>query len=174
MRGKFLDDSYDIVKRFRAECLAPIAKLYAHPLFVPADISDEYTALTAIRTLEPDEPPRGSFGLLIDPDTGVPINVEARYGATTSHASPSFIIDMNENLRPFYMICFDQSYHRSRELNRVNQMERKREFLRQMGVNSFYYDSHASFLFMSGKAKNLAAVRRRLVSLGVPDRHFIP
>jgi hypothetical protein len=71
------------------------------------------------------------------------------------------------------MICFDQSYHRQHDLKRREQLEKKREFLEGAGISSFYYDSHAPFLFMAGTGENLTAVRSRLVSLGVQPERFV-
>ncbi len=42
-------------------------------------------------------------------------------------------------------------------------MEKNREFLQGLGINSFYYHSHAPFLFMADKKEILMAVRNRLV-----------
>ena len=78
------------------------------------------------------------------------------------------IARINNRLRPAYMICFDQSYHRHHELDRKGQLEKKRELLRGLGIGSFYYYSHAPFLFMAGDANALAAVKERLLSVGVP------
>lgn len=66
------------------------------------------------------------------------------------------------------MICFDQSYYHSHELDRKGQLEKKRELLRELGVGAFYHYSHAPFLFMAGDASALGAVKEKLVSLGVP------
>lgn len=70
------------------------------------------------------------------------------------------------------MICFDQSYRRQHDLTTPEQLERKREFLQARGIGSFYYDSHAPFLFMAERPELLAAVKDRLVSLGVPEERF--
>jgi hypothetical protein len=172
MRGIYLGDSYDIVKRFWAESLRQLGPLYSHPRFVPTDIRVRYTAVTSIPVLDTDDLPEGPFGLLLDPHTGIPLPAESPAGATASHAPLPFIVQVNERLRPAYMICFDQSYHRHHELSRPEQLEKKREFLRGQGISSFYYDSHAPFLFMAGKAETLSAVRSRLVSLGVPEERF--
>ena len=53
-------------------------------------------------------------------------------------------------------------------------MERKRAFLRDQGIGSLYYVSHAPFLFMAEKLENLVTVRQRLVSVGIPQARFQP
>lgn len=172
MRGIYLGDTYDIVKRFWAESLRQLGPLYSHPRFVPTGIRARYTAVTSIPVLDTENLPEGPFGLLLDPHTGIPLLAESQAEATASHAPLPFILQVNERLRPAYMICFDQSYHRHHELSRTEQLEEKREFLRGHGMSSFYYDSHAPYLFMAGKAETLSAVRSRLVSLGVPEERF--
>ena len=172
MRSIYLGDSYDIVKRFWAESLCPLGSLYSHPRFVPAEIRARYTAVTLIPVLDTENLPEVPFGLLLDPHTGIPLHAESTAEATASHAPLPFVVLANEQLRPAYMICFDQSFYRRHELSRTEQLEKKREFLQGQGISSFYYDSHAPFLFMAGKAETLSAVRSRLVSLGVPEERF--
>src|SRR5262249_39270673 len=134
----------------------------------------QYTAATLAQILCMDKPPVGQFGLLLDPDTGIPLPGESATAATSSHAPLPFIVQENQRLRPAYMICFDQSYHRRHKLNKDGQGERKRAFLLKHGINSFYYVSHAPFLFMAGNAGTLASVWKRMVSLGIPRNRFEP
>src|SRR5207244_11033429 len=61
-------------------------------------------------------------------------------------------------------ICFDQSYHRHHELSRELQRAKKMQFLQRHGIASFYYVSHAPFLFMARKAEVLHAMHDRLRS----------
>jgi hypothetical protein len=172
VRADYLGDTYDLVKRFWAESLGSVAPLYTHPDFVPPGIRLEYTALTKIRVLDVSDLPKGPYGLLLDPDTGIPLTTESSAKATKSHAPLPFIVQINQWLGPEYMICFDQSYHRHHEISRREQLEKKREFLQRQEISSFYYDSHAPFLFMAGKPESLGAVRSRLVALGVPQDRF--
>jgi hypothetical protein len=172
MKGIYLGDSYDIIKRFWSESLKAVAPLRAHPRFVPAGIRARYTAMTSIQVLDADNPPGYPFGLMLDPDTGVRLPADISTGVTSSHIPLQFIVCVNERMRPTYMICFDQSYHRRHELSRAEQLEVKRAFLQRQGLSSFYYNSHAPFLFMSGEVEILKAVRSRLISLGVPEERF--
>jgi hypothetical protein len=77
MNQKFLGDSYDLVKRFLAQTVNPIATIYAHPKFVPEEMREKYTKLTTIPVL--GSAPEGRFGILLDPDTGISLS-----GKTTS------------------------------------------------------------------------------------------
>lgn len=172
MNKEYLGDSYDLVKRFWSENLRSVAQLYACPKFVPQTIQPDYTTLTSIPILNPDRLPERPFGIMLDPHTGIPLPVEGSADASASHVSLSYILQINEKFRPLYMICFDQSYHRSHELCKAKQLEQKREFLRGRGIGSFYYNSHAPFLFMAEDEENLRAVRSRLLSRGIPERRL--
>jgi|SRR6266545_3515339 len=168
LRDIYLGDSYDLVKRFWFTSLGVVAPLYAHPRFVPVAIRAQYTAVTSIPILDADNPPK-KYGLLLDPHTGIPLPDELVGEATASHAPLPFIVRESERLHPAYVVCFDQSHHRQHELGREAQREAKREFLRQRGIASFYYISHAPFLFMAKDSVTLSAIRDRLIALGIPE-----
>jgi hypothetical protein len=172
MREIYLGDSYDLVKRFWGESLRSVAPLYAHPIFVPTEIRAKYTAVTSVPILESQ--PSGRFGLLLDPHTGIPLPAKPFSGATASHASLHFVVEIDEKLHPTYMICFDQSYHRNHRLSKEEQRDRKRVFLRGRGIESFYYVSHAPFLFLASNKGTLSELRDRLTSLGIPECRFEP
>jgi hypothetical protein len=173
MRDLYLGDSYDFVKRFWAESLRSIAPIYAHSQFVPDGMRKGYTAMTRIPILDEGKVPKKPFGLLLDPDTGIPLLSQSRVKATRSHAPLAFIVDLNSTLRPAYMICFDQSYHRHNELRKPEQLEKKRAFLQTKGIGSFYFDSHAPFLFMAERDELLSALKERLLSRGIPQCRFV-
>jgi hypothetical protein len=144
MDEKYLGDSYDFVKRFICSALSPIASLYAHERFVPADIRKTYTKITGIPMLS--ECSKGGFGVLLDPDTGVCLpGQKPLSGATPSHVSLRFIIELNSERHPDYIVCFDQSCHRKRELIPEAQREQKMKVLKDNGLSAFYYASHAPF-----------------------------
>ena len=170
MRDIYLGDSYDLVKRFWFENLSSIAPLFAHPKFVPSRIRDRYTTLTKIPILDFASLPNNPFAIFLDPHTGIPLPTESLGGATVSHASLPFIVEIIKKYHPSYMICFDQSYHRRHQLTTERQRGLKRDFLREQGIASFYYISHAPFLFMAEKDATLIAVRTHLIELGIPEK----
>jgi hypothetical protein len=174
VRRKYLGDSYDLVKRVWANTLREIGPLYAHPRFVPAELRDQYTAVTSIPILDLDALPEHGYGLLFDPHTGIPLPDEGMRGATSSHASLTFIVEAIESLRAGYAVCFDLSHHRSHQLTVAGQRDRKRTFLQERGMGSFYYVSHAPFLFIAPGGASLAAVQERLLALGIPPERFEP
>ena len=172
MQRKYIGDSYDLVKRFLSESLREIAPLYAHQRFVPLEIRPEYTRITSIPILE--EPPSNPFAILLDPDVGIPFPSSASEHPTASHAPLPFLVKVNACFHPKYIICFDQSYHRTHELRREVQRSEKRKFLQERNLFSFYFVSHAPFLFTAENPKILEAIRVRLVSLGIPESRFEP
>ena len=151
MHEEYLGDSYDLVKRFFCDSLKQIGTLYAHPYFVPVGMGAVYTRITNISILgeRPDDP----FGLLLDPDTGICLPTQKLEGATRKHVSLRFIIELNNKHRPDYIICFDQSAHRKHELSREEQRGQKMKVLQEGGLASFYYASHAPFLFAAQDQK---------------------
>jgi hypothetical protein len=171
MNGKVLGDSYDVLKRFWAESLRSVAPLYAHEMFVPDEIRAAYTGVTSIPILFPDLPPNKPFGILLDPDKGIRRPSHSLKGATPLHISLPFIVGLDEELRPYYMVCFDQSFNRKHELS-AQERNLKREFLRERGIASFYYISHAPFLFMARAAETVDDIRGCLSSLGIPKSRF--
>jgi|GEM_PF-532688 len=170
MQDKYLGDSYDLVKRYWADSLRDIAPLFAHPRFVPAELRVRYSSLTTITILEPaTERP---CGILLDPDTGIPRPSESRSAASAKHATLPFILRVQEELHPEYMICFDQSVHRSATLPKGEQRQLKMSWLMEHGLASFYYVSHAPFLFMAPQISMLQSIRDRLITLGIPESRF--
>lgn len=172
MRGQHLGDSYDLVKRAWSDSLGSIGPLYAHPRFVPVGLRAQYTAVTSIPILDLGALPGHPYGVLLDPHTGIPLPDESVRGATASHASLPFIVEVLESLRPAYMVCFDQSHYRQQDLTAVEQRDRKRRFLQERGISSFYYRSHAPFLFVARSSASLGAVQQRLLALGIPPERF--
>jgi hypothetical protein len=115
--------------------------------------------------------PPQPFGLFFDPHTGIPLQNEAEKKVSIDHASLPFIVEENVRLKPAYVVCFDQSVDRRKKNGPTahEQRESKRVYLRGRGIASFYYISHAPFLFMAEDVETLRAIRRRLVELGIPE-----
>ena len=168
MQEEYLGDSYDLVKRFWAENLRSIAPLYAHPRFVPESLRPRFTHLSKIKMFDPEDRPTGKFGLFLDPDTGIPFFNGSHGKDTGKRVSLPFIVEANKVYQPSYLICYDQSHHRTRVVGKSEQMKKKMEFLKAEGLQSFYYNSHAHFLFIAEQQETLAAIYERLTSLGVP------
>jgi hypothetical protein len=166
MHKQYLGDSYDLVKRFFSQTLKPVGTLYAQSEFVPEGIRRQYSILTAIPVLG-DENPKRPFGVLLDPDTGFTLGRK-----TQKHVSLKSILELNQERHPDYIICFDQSHHRKHELDRDGQREKKMRSLRESGLSSFYYKSHAPFLFTAQDDGTLRRLLGCLVSAGIPEGRF--
>lgn len=170
MHRKHLGDSFDVVKRFWGDRLAAIAPLFAHPRFVPKDIRPEFQKMVNIPVLDFSKAAVKPFGLFpLDPDTGIPLPTSSAQKATTAHAPVPFIAAELERLTPEYLICFDQSHDRNCGLPKLDQRRAKLEALRGLGIFSFYYVSHAPFLFAASDASILECVRRRVLESGIPE-----
>jgi hypothetical protein len=109
--------------------------------------------------------------LFLDPDTGIPLPAPTQK-ASISHAPVSFIAGELNRLKPKYVICFDQSHDRNCGLTKPKQRHSKMAALQNLRIASFYYVSHAPFLFAAGDVPNLELVRRRLVDSGIPEWRF--
>lgn len=171
MHPEYLGDSFDIVKRFWADHLCAVAPLFAHPKFVPPEIREQYCRMIGAALL-PGERPPGPFGLFLDPDTGIPLPTSSSTSVTAAHAPLSFVVGEFRRLRPTYAICFDQSHDRGSGLSGQEQRDCKRRALHRELIPSFYYVSHAPFLFMAEDDRVLNCLLDCLTESGVPASRF--
>jgi len=164
MKGKFLGDSYDIVKRLWADLLLETAPLYAAPVFYKDRVLRQaFTQLTRIRMM--DEGPSGTFSVLLDPDTGVSLTNKHPPG----HVTPAYIADQFTNPGVKFVVTYDQSYRREKPKPKRQQMQEKMtEMIKRHGCPSFYYVSHASFLFAAKSQQDLRELRTIIEKAGVP------
>ena len=107
MKKRFLGDSYDAVKRLWQETFSGWAPLLAEPLFIPADIREDFTTLTRIPMLTERRPTE--YPIFNDPDTGVrlPDRENQREGST--HISLSTISTQVRNPAVRCVVTFDQN-----------------------------------------------------------------
>lgn len=171
MHDKYLGDSYDFVKRFWNQALSPIGPLFTHPRFLKPELRQRFTALTGILPFDESKPPEKPFGILLDPHTGIPLPANGQKTPTNALAPIPFIEGILSSYSPEFLICFDQSHNRrihgTQDLK--SQRETKRKALHSSGIHSFYYQSHASFLFMSRKLPTLRKIRGILIKEGIPS-----
>jgi len=168
MDKKYLGDSYDLVKRFFAQELCSIARLYADPWFIPKDIQADFGRITGIK-MSTEVSDGSTFGLLLDPDTGILAPGRSGGDRGKKHISLRQIIGyFQSSPRPQYLVCFDQSHHRKKGNPPQQQRMCKMTFLSNNGLRSFYYKSHAPFLFVARDLETLRSIRKRLLSAGIP------
>lgn len=166
MKKQYLGDSYDIVKRFWAILFRPIAPLYAHARFVPEAIRPSYETITSIPVIE--RPLNKSFGILLDPHTGIPLPGDKKRRATISHVPLEYIVQLIQDWKPRYAVIFDQSYYRKHEINREHQLATKMRFLALKKIQSFYYVSHAPSLICSNIDDTLQQIYDSMIKIGIP------
>ena len=172
MHADHLGDSYDLVKRFFAIALHPIAEIFAHPRFIPPDIRDAYTKLTSIPVLDANN--EGDYALFLDPDTGIHLPDGANQKQSRSHVSLAYLCEVFEEFTPSFLVCYDQGFHRRDDRTLFEQVMQKREYLQEMGIESFYYVSHAPFLFASDSISILHRVAEMVVENGIPQSKLEP
>lgn len=71
------------------------------------------------------------------------------------HARLEFIVEIFHSWKPSYLICFDQSVKRQKKPNGQDQRISKCTELRNKGIESFFYESHAPFLFATTTSDSL-------------------
>ena len=158
-----LGDSYDIVKRFWREILSPIALMYAFARFIPEDLRQRYSALTGLPIR--DEQSEGLYSLLLDPNIG--FRGEKTNG---DYIGAKFIADLFKNDQALqFAVCFDQSVARALRPAMLIELDSKRSALLTSEIFSFYYVSHAPFLFASPKRDVLVQVREAILNAGIPE-----
>ena len=166
MRRKYLGDSYDAIKRMWQDMLTDWAPLYAEPRFIPEDLRTEFTQLTRIPMLS--DKPTEAFSILNDPDTGIRLPSERNQTERRSHITIDSIVYQLQNGAKC-VITFDQSDYRTHGVKREEQRRAKMNSLAEKGVYSFYYASHATFLFAVPDTTALLRIQTILKNAGIPE-----
>src|ERR1043165_4679070 len=99
-----LGDSYDIVKRFWGTTLRPVATLYAHDRFIAPTLRPQYSTITTIPVFDTNRIPQRPFGLLLDPDNGVPLPNAKGQKVSRRLAPLDFIIREFSELKPHFVV----------------------------------------------------------------------
>jgi hypothetical protein len=89
-----------------------------------------------------------------------------------SHTSIAAILDQLQLHRPSCIITFDQSHYRHIDLKHDEQRLAKMRSLSDGGAFSFYYVSHAPFLFAFSTIALLQEIRELLLRIGIPETRF--
>ena len=168
MHEKYLGDSFDILKRFWVELLSPVASMHAHARFIPTALQQRFTRLTGAPIVGQTPNPDSPYSLLLDPHTGIPLPNAANQNLRVSHAPIDFIVGLFDDPQLSFIACYDQTAKREAGLPLVDQLDTKRNALLVHTVHSFYYVSHAPFLFASLSVDILNAIRKRMIDAGIP------
>jgi len=165
MHRKYLGDSYDAVKRLWQQVLKPWAPVYAVCRYIPAEMQHDFTRLTGI---EMDSNVKsGRYSLLNDPDIGIRLPGQADQ-SERKHITIPTIVEQAHRHHVACVITFDQSNYRAHGAL-SGQRARKLMALSEAGAPSFYYISHAPFLFTFSSMEALSGVRGLLEDAGVPE-----
>lgn len=167
MKKEYLGDSYDAVKRLWRDLLQDWAPLFADGRFIPEDIREHFSLFTKIPILK--ELPQESFSVLNDPDTGIRLPGEINQKEGRTHISITTIVDQLKINKINCVVTFDQSYHRKGKGSHKDQRITKMDEIREKGFYSFYYVSHAPFLFACPSKTLLIELKNLLKEAGVPE-----
>lgn len=169
MKRAYLGDSYDAVKRMWQELLADWAPLYAEPRFIPDDLRKDFMKLTRIPML-PDQL-LTAYSILNDPCTGIRLPSEPNQSEGQTHISIKTIIRQLKNGAQC-VVTFDQSHYRNIDLKLNGQRQAKMRKLADEKCCSFYYISHAPFLFSFPNTDSLQRVEGILKAAGIPQNRI--
>ncbi len=167
MKRTYLGDSYDAVKRLWQEIFTDWAPLYADARFIPEEMCADFTRLTRIPVLDGRQ--RGAHSILNDPDTGIRLPGKQNQREGRSHITLTTIRDQLVDQRVRCVLTFDQSNHREAGNPAKSQRDVKRQWLNRRGFQSFYYVSHAPFLFAFTDDKTRKKAARLPKDAGIPD-----
>ena len=170
MNRRYLGDTYDAVKRMWQQIFEAWAPLYAEPRFVPDDLREDFTRMTRIPVMTAGR--RGMFSLFNDPDTGIRLPGQTNQREGRRHVTIATILRQLHVVGTRCVITFDQSHYRLRGMPRDEQHRVKMRALSEGGSFSFYYVSHAPFLFAFPSASSMKQARTLLVQAGIPIERF--
>jgi hypothetical protein len=153
------------------EMLDAWAPLYAEPRFFDLKLCEDFTKLTRIPMLTNDRPK--TYSILNDPDIGIRLPDEPNQTEKKcKHIAINTIIGRLRMPGVRCVITFDQSVYRNHELGPEKQRDAKMHRLDKEGFPSFYYDSHAPFLFATPNIVALKQLQRILRDAGIPPERI--
>ncbi|GEM_PF-1029969 len=185
MKNAFIGDSYDIVKKFMIQSLAPDAKWVAFPMFsdeISPDrikaferfidiqvISTNIITASTNRTkhLAASEHHRHIF---IDPDTGIklePTNSVKR----NKYVFGEELVRLCKQSPERLLLVFDQSVQRGKENQSI---EKKLNYFQSHDLCAFAYVSHACFVVLSASNSVCRNAYDRLLDSGLPSWRLYP
>ena len=184
MRMQFLGDSYDIVKRFLLQTIAPGARWDAFPMFTHAVTKDElaaYETFLGVHVASPGVLAAGEdrFAILaerphlrhvfLDPDTGIRLKPCGGSAAANYIFGPE-LANLCSNEPACLVVVFDQSVPRGSERQA---MARKLAYFSERGVHGFAYLSHACFVVLSASKRVCDDAYVHLVASALPVERIL-
>jgi hypothetical protein len=169
MHRRYFGDSYDAVKRLWQQVLGPWAPLHANVDFIPIDLQKDFTRLTGIPMVH--ESITLPHSVLNDPNTGIRLPGRADQSEGMHHVSLRTVVTQLRQPHVVCVVTFDQSNYRTAGTLRSQRL-RKVDELAAQGIHSFYYASHASFLFAMRTHMDLQKVTMLLREAGIPQERL--
>lgn len=184
MRMNFFGDSYDVVKRFLLQSVAPEAEWIAFPMFTHRVAPEKLKAFASFlgvqvvspapltastnraRHLAASEHHRHIF---LDPDIGIRLRPPKRRDAVKYVLAPELISLCCESPERLLLV-FDQSVPRGAELKSIKE---KLVCFRDAGVCGFAYLSHACFVVLSASNSACLRAKENLLATGLPIARLI-
>lgn len=168
MEREFLGDSYDAVKRMWQEMLNNWAPLYAETQFIPEELRHDFKKLTKIPMLQDQRP--SNYSILNDPCTGIRLPDMPNQAEGKKHISIETIIrQLKIKNGAKCVVTFDQSIYRGIGMKPEEQRQAKIQRLVKNECPSFYYVSHAPFLFAFPDKEALKKGEAILKAAGIPQ-----
>ena len=170
-------DSYDIVKRSLLQWLSPCGTWAVHPMFsdpAPVGFAEEFSAFLGVPLVTTEPVPsrweRASYfegaaewsstdHLFLDPDTGL-----AMQGSKSGreHIETGELVNIVHERHGKLVLVFDQAF--SYNSDRLQKTREKLAWLKERGVYSLVYYSHANFVLASSDKEVLRKARFTLES----------
>jgi hypothetical protein len=167
MNSKCSGDSYDLVKRVLLEVVSNSGlEVYADPMITDSmpEIEKQFHVLINAKQLPAGIISKKFHCLFVDPDIGLSEK------KTKLHVT---FYELQNKLSIVWDLIFvyDQSFSRSIKSNERIQIKLMK--LRLIGLNAFYYASHANFLFVSKDKNILEMVEQKLLGFGIPNKIIV-
>jgi len=150
------------------ELLADWAPLYAESRFIPKEIRPDFEKLTKISMLK-DQRPR-YYSILNDPCTGIRLPSSPKKEGQKHVSIETIIMQIKNGAQ--CVVTFDQSIYRNIGMKPKEQRQSKMRRLAEEECHSFYYVSHASFLFAFPNKEALKRVEGILKAEGIPQNRI--
>ncbi|MHB8060160.1 MAG: hypothetical protein ACYDHO_04935 [Gaiellaceae bacterium] len=185
MRMQYFGDSYDIVKRFLLQSLAPSTTWDAFPMFTNEVSALQLAAFegflgvrvasSGVLTPGADRAQNLRFmphhhHVFVDPDTGIKLNPCGGAKSVSYVFGPELVGLCLEDPQRLVLV-FDQSFSRSDD-DRQAVIE-KLVYFYGHGVHSFAYRSHACFVVLSANKPTLDIALDRLRETGLPSTRIL-
>ena|ERR1035437_3079743 len=178
MKENYLGDSFDIVKKFLIQSLAPGAEWVAIPMFSHEFKSDDIQAFEeflGVQVISKSVITKyNRIGYLtaldqyhyifIDPDKGIRLKPTD----SVEHISGEELVKLCREIPTRLLLVYDQSFDRGKK--RDEEIEEKLSYFQKERIYRFMYKSHACFIVLSASEAVCQNAYDHLLNSGLPGR----